>query len=70
MKKAVVCYNCPKTMMKFLTSLYHKSMSYNAEARNNLSDTLSDDLNDATSLLGVKKVYTADFPNIKMNKVR
>lgn len=70
MKKAVVCHNRPKTMMKFLTSLYHKSMSYNAEARNKLSDTLSDDLNDATSLLGVKKVYTADFPNIKMNTVR
>ena len=32
-------------------------MSYHAEARNNISDTLADDLNEATSLLGVNKVY-------------
>lgn len=44
-------------------------MSYNAEARNNISETLADDLNDAINLLGVKKVYTAEFPNIKMNTV-
>lgn len=44
-------------------------MSYNAEARNDISETLADDLNDAINLLGVKKVYTAEFPNIKMNTV-
>ena len=32
-------------------------MSYHAEARNNISDTLADDLNEASSLLGVNKVY-------------
>lgn len=44
-------------------------MSNNAEARNNLSETLENDLNEATGLLGVKKVYAANFPNIKMNTV-
>lgn len=44
-------------------------MSYNAEARNNLSETLASDLNEATGLLGVKKLYVANFPNIKMNTV-
>ena len=34
-------------------------MSYNAEARNGISETLATDVNEATSLLGVKKVYTA-----------
>ena len=44
-------------------------MSYHAEARNNISDTLANDLDEATGLLGVKKIYKADFPNIKMNTV-
>lgn len=44
-------------------------MSYHAEARNNISDTLSNDLDEATGLLGVKKIYKAEFPNIKMNTV-
>lgn len=44
-------------------------MSYHAAARSGLSDTLSEDQNEAMSLLGVKKVYSADFPNIKMNTV-
>lgn len=44
-------------------------MSGHAAARANISDTLSDDEAKAMSILGVKKVYHADFPNIKMNTV-
>ena len=40
-----------------------------AGARANLSATLSQDEAEAMSILGVEKVYTADFPNIKMNIV-
>lgn len=40
-----------------------------AAARRDLSDTLSDDEKEALSILGVEKVYHADFPNIKMNTV-
>lgn len=40
-----------------------------AAARVNLSDTLESDEKKALALLGVKKVYRADFPNIKMNTV-
>lgn len=40
-----------------------------AAARANLSVTLSDDQAEAMSILGVHKVYGADFPNIKMNTV-
>ncbi|CBK79359.1 Uncharacterized proteins, LmbE homologs [Coprococcus catus GD/7] len=40
-----------------------------AAARRDLSDTLSDDEREALSILGVEKVYHADFPNIKMNTV-
>ena len=40
-----------------------------AAARKNLSDTLADDEKKAFALMGVKKVYYADFPNIKMNTV-
>lgn len=38
-----------------------------AAARANLSDTLSEDESHAMQILGVEKVYHADFPNIKMN---
>lgn len=38
-----------------------------AGARANLSDTLADDERAALEIIGIKKVYTADFPNIKMN---
>lgn len=38
-------------------------------ARANISDTLSNDQDEAMSILGVKKVYCADFPNIKMNTI-
>ena len=40
-----------------------------AAARANLSATLSDDEKKAMSIIGVEKVYHADFPNIKMNTV-
>lgn len=40
-----------------------------AAARANLSDTLANDEDEALSILGVSKVYRADFPNIKMNTV-
>ena len=40
-----------------------------AEARANLSESLSEDETKAMSILGVKKTYQADFPNIKMNTV-
>lgn len=40
-----------------------------ASARKGLSATLSEDEASALSLIGVKKTYHANFPNIKMNTV-
>lgn len=40
-----------------------------ASARQNLSDTLEYDEANAMGVVGVNKVYHADFPNIKMNTV-
>ncbi|MBR3380988.1 MAG: PIG-L family deacetylase [Bacillus sp. (in: Bacteria)] len=40
-----------------------------ASARRNLSSTLSEDEANAMNIMGVNKVYHADFPNIKMNTV-
>lgn len=40
-----------------------------AAARRGLSETLVSDEEKAMNILGVKKVYHADFPNIKMNTV-
>lgn len=40
-----------------------------AAARKDLSSTLSSDEEEALSLVGVKKTYHANFPNIKMNTV-
>lgn len=40
-----------------------------AAARANLSDTLAHDEDEALTILGVHKVYRANFPNIKMNAV-
>lgn len=40
-----------------------------AAARQDLSSTLSIDEQEALSIVGVKKVYHANFPNIKMNTV-
>ena len=44
-------------------------MSGHAAARQNLSATLADDEANAMVIMGVEKVYHADFPNIKMNTV-
>ncbi len=44
-------------------------MSGHAAARKNLSDTLVEDEAKAMEIMGVEKVYHADFPNIKMNTV-
>ena len=44
-------------------------MSGHAAARANISATLSEDESKAMSIMGVQKVYHADFPNIKMNTV-
>lgn len=44
-------------------------MANHAAARANISDTLSEDEKKAFGILGVNKVYPADFPNIKMNTV-
>ena len=44
-------------------------MANHAAARVNISNTLVDDEKRALDILGVKKVYQADFPNIKMNTV-
>lgn len=40
-----------------------------ATARANISETLSEDQEISMNILGIKKTYTADFPNIKMNTV-
>ena len=40
-----------------------------AAARKDLSSTLSVDEVEALSIIGVKKTYHADFPNIKMNTI-
>ena len=45
------------------------TMANHAAARANISDTLADDQKKAMEILGVKTVYSADFPNIKMNTV-
>lgn len=44
-------------------------MANNASARNNISSTLAEDEKNALDILGIKKVYQADFSNIKMNIV-
>lgn len=44
-------------------------MSGKAAARKDLSSTLSEDEANAMKIMGVHKVYHADFPNIKMNTV-
>lgn len=44
-------------------------MSSKASARLDLSSSLREDEKTALSLIGVKKVYHANFPNIKMNTV-
>lgn len=45
------------------------TLANHAAARVNISDTLVSDQKKAFDLLGVKKLYATDFPNIKMNTV-
>lgn len=45
------------------------TMANHAAARANISDTLAEDQATAMKIMGVKKIYSADFPNIKMNTV-
>jgi LmbE family N-acetylglucosaminyl deacetylase len=45
------------------------TMANHAAARANISDTLADDQKKAMEIIGVEKLYAADFPNIKMNTV-
>lgn len=45
------------------------TMANHAAARANISATLADDQKEAFEIMGVKKSYVADFPNIKMNTV-
>ncbi len=45
------------------------TMANHASARANISATLTEDQEYATSILGVSKCYAADFPNIRMNTV-
>ena len=45
------------------------TMANHAAARANISDTLAEDQKKAFDIMGVKKSYAADFPNIKMNTV-
>ena len=45
------------------------TMANHAAARANISDTLQYDQSNAMRIMGVNKVYAADFPNIKMNTV-
>lgn len=45
------------------------TMANHAAARANLSDTLIEDQKKAMEILGIEKIYAADFPNIKMNTV-
>ena len=56
-----------------LISMGHRAavavMCGNAEARAIGTDTLAEDMSRAMAILGVDKVYRADFPNIRMNTV-
>ncbi len=45
------------------------TMANHAAARAHLSDSLAEDQKEALGIIGVKKAYAADFPNIKMNTV-
>ncbi|MCR5610585.1 MAG: PIG-L family deacetylase [Clostridiales bacterium] len=45
------------------------TMANHAAARANISATLSEDQAKAFEIMGIKKAYSADFPNIQMNTV-
>ena len=60
------------TINKLQKSGHHVAvaiMADHAAARANISSTLAVDEANAMKILGVEKVYHADFPNIKMNTV-
>ena len=60
------------TIHKLVAQGHHVAVAImvsQAAARRNLSETLSTDEEKAMAVLGVEKVYHADFPNIKMNTV-
>lgn len=60
------------TISKFIKNGHNVAvaiMASQASARANISDTLSDDQEQAMKTIGVDKVYATDFPNIKMNTV-
>ena len=60
------------TIAKLVSQGHHVAVAImvsQAAARRNLSDTLATDEEKALAILGVEKVYHADFPNIKMNTV-
>ncbi len=60
------------TIYKLIQKKHHVEvaiMASHAAARANISDTLAADQAKAMNILGVQKIYLADFPNIKMNTV-
>lgn len=60
------------TIHKFVSAGHHvaiATLANHAAARANISDSLSDDQQNAFSIMGVKKSYAGDFPNIQMNTV-
>lgn len=60
------------TIYKLVRAGHHVAvvtMANHAAARANISETLSADQKAAFQILGVEKLYAADFPNIKMNTV-
>ena len=63
---------CGATIHKLVSQGHNvaiATMANHAAARKNLSDTLAEDQKKAFEIMGVKKSYAADFPNIKMNTV-
>ncbi len=63
---------CGGTISKLVKSGHYVAVAImvsQASARRDLSETLREDEQKAMAVLGVKKVYHADFPNIKMNTV-
>lgn len=63
---------CGATVKKLIDSGHNVAiciMVGQAAARQNLSSTLDEDEKKALDILGVNKIYKANFPNIKMNTV-
>lgn len=63
---------CGATVKKLTDSGHNVAiciMVGQAAARQNLSSTLDEDEQKALDILGVNKIYKANFPNIKMNTV-